>query len=114
MALPHERLTTFPGVDGFRVVRSLGYAYGQASGKRDVLRTTFRTIGQLLGVAPIEYLTDAERTRAECLERLCERAEELGANGVVGLRFQSTETDDGTKVVAFGEAVYLEPADERG
>ena len=113
MALSPERLTTFPRVDGFRIVRSFGYAYGQASRKRDVFRSTFRTIGQLIGVAPIEYLTDAERTRTECLERLCVRAEELGANGVVGLRFQTSETADGsTKVVAFGEAVLLERGEE--
>lgn len=108
MSLSPDRLTTFGAVDGYRVARSFGYAYGQAQRKKDVLRTTFRTIGQLLGVAPAEYLTDAERARGECLERLCARAAELGANGVIGLRFQTTETADGsTRVVAFGEAVEL-------
>lgn len=111
MALAPEAVTTFERVDGFRVVRSFGYAYGQASRPRNMLRATFRSIGALIGLAPIEYLTDAERTRAESLQALLAKAETMGANGVVGLQFQATEDPDGaTRVLAFGEAVLLEPA----
>ncbi len=38
------------------------------------------------------------------------KAEATGANGIIGLQFQVSETADGsTKVLAFGEAVLLEP-----
>ena len=111
MALAAEAVTTFERVDGYRVVRSFGYAYGQASRPRNVLRHTFRSIGALIGLAPIEYLTEAERTRAESLAALLERAETMGANGVLGLQFQATEGPDGApRVLAFGEAVLLEPS----
>ncbi|HYZ15177.1 MAG TPA: heavy metal-binding domain-containing protein [Candidatus Acidoferrum sp.] len=110
MGLVPEAVTTFERVEGFRIVRSFGYAYGQASRPRNMLRATFRTIGALIGLAPVEYLTDAERTRAESLEALLTKAETMGANGVVGLQFQATEDPDGaTRVLAFGEAVLLEP-----
>jgi uncharacterized protein YbjQ (UPF0145 family) len=110
MALAPEAVTTFERVEGYRVVRSFGYAYGQASRPRNVLRHTFRSIGALIGLAPIEYLTEAERTRAESLTALLQRAETLGANSVLGLQFQATEGPDGaTRVLAFGEAVLLEP-----
>jgi uncharacterized protein YbjQ (UPF0145 family) len=111
MALAPEAVTTFERVEGYRVVRSFGYVYGQASRPRNVLKQTFRSIGALIGLAPIEYLTDAERARSESLEALLHKAETMGANGVMGLQFQASEGPDGaTRVLAFGEAVLLEPA----
>jgi uncharacterized protein YbjQ (UPF0145 family) len=103
-------IVTFERVDGFRVVKSFGYMYGQATRPRNVLRATFRSLGAFIGLAPMEYLTDAERARADCLAVLLRKAEESGANGIVGLQFQASETPDGsTRVLAFGEAVWLEP-----
>jgi uncharacterized protein YbjQ (UPF0145 family) len=111
VALTPDAVTTFERIEGYRVVRSFGYAYGQASRPRNVLKQTFRSIGQLIGLAPVEYLTDAERTRADSLEVLLRKAEGMGANGVIGLQFQASEGPDGaTRVLAFGEAVLLEPA----
>ena len=111
MALAPDAVTTFERVEGYRVVRSFGHAYGQASRPRNVLKQTFRSIGALIGLAPVEYLTDAERTRADALDALLRRAAAMGANGVVGLQFQASEGPDGaTRVLAFGEAVLLEPA----
>jgi uncharacterized protein YbjQ (UPF0145 family) len=111
VALAPDAVTTFERIEGYRVVRSFGYAYGQASRPRNVLKQTFRSIGQLIGLAPVEYLTDAERTRADSLEVLLRKAEGMGANGVIGLQFQASEGPDGaTRVLAFGEAVLLEPA----
>ena len=111
MALAADAVTTFERIEGYRVVRSFGYAYGQASRPRNVLKATFRSIGVLIGLAPVDYLTDAERTRADSLEVLREKAETMGANGVINLQFQATEGPDGaTRVLAFGEAVLLDPA----
>jgi uncharacterized protein YbjQ (UPF0145 family) len=103
-------IVTFERVDGFRVVKSFGYQYGQATRPRNVLRATFRSIGAFIGLAPMEYLTDAERARTDSLAVLLRKAEATGANGIIGLQFQASETPDGsTRVLAFGEAVLLEP-----
>jgi uncharacterized protein YbjQ (UPF0145 family) len=111
VAIAPEAVTTFERVEGYRVLRSFGYVYGQASRPRNVLKQTFRSIGALIGLAPVEYLTDAERARNESLEALLRKAETMGANGVMGLQFQASEGPDGsTRVLAFGEAVLLEPA----
>jgi uncharacterized protein YbjQ (UPF0145 family) len=110
MAIAPEAVVTFEHVDGYRVVRSFGFAYGHASRPRNMLRATFRSIGAFIGLAPMEYLTEAERARAESLSALIRKAENLGANGIVGLQFQASEGSDGsTRVLAFGEAVLLEP-----
>lgn len=108
MILP-ESVVTFDRIDGFRVVRSYGYAHGEATRPRNLLRATFRSLGAFIGLAPVEYLTDAERARGDSLAALLKKAEETGANGVIGLQFQASETPDGsTRVLAFGEAVLLE------
>ncbi len=101
---------TFARVDGFRVVRSFGYVHGEASRPRNVLRATFRSIGALIGLAPVEYLTDAERARTESLAgAVATKRERIGANGVIGVQFQAEGADGSTRVLAFGEAVLLEP-----
>jgi uncharacterized protein YbjQ (UPF0145 family) len=105
-----EAVVTFDRLDGFVVTRSYGVVRGEAFLPRNVLRSTFRSIGALLGISA-DYLTDAERARADALTRLLGRAQALGANGVVGLGFEANEQDDGsTRVIAFGKAVLLEPA----
>jgi uncharacterized protein YbjQ (UPF0145 family) len=106
-----DAIVTFERVDGYRVVKSFGYAYGQATRPRNVLRATFRSLGAFIGLAPVEYLTDAERARTDCLAELLRKAEAIGANGIIGLQFQASENPDGsTRVLAFGEAVLLDPA----
>jgi uncharacterized protein YbjQ (UPF0145 family) len=105
-----EAVVTFERVDGFEVVRRFGEVRGEAVCPRNVLRSTFRTIGALIGLAPLDHLSDAERVRGECLAALLADATRLGANGVVGLHFEAVEQNDGaTRVRAFGEAVLLDP-----
>jgi len=105
-----EAVVTFDRPDGFKVVARLGIARGEAVCQRNLLRATFRSIGAFIGFAPVEYLTDAERARAESLVALRGNAASLGANGVVGVQFDSREQGDGsTRVVVTGQAVILEP-----
>lgn len=75
-----------------------------------MLRATFRTIGAFIGLALIEYLTDAERAREEALDGLRSRAAALGADAVIKIRFEAVEQPDGSTIVmASGEAVRLAP-----
>jgi uncharacterized protein YbjQ (UPF0145 family) len=105
-----EAVVTFERPVGFRVVKSFGLARGEAICPRSLLRSTFRTIGAFIGLAPIDFLTDAERARNDCLSMLLASASKLGANGIIGLQFEAREEPDGsTRVLAFGEAVLLEP-----
>jgi len=105
-----EAVVTFDQLDGFRVVKSLGLVRGEAVAPRNFLRSTFRSIGSFIGLAPVDYLSDAERARTESLAQLLGNAESLGANGVVALQFDASEQGDGsTRVRALGEAVLLDP-----
>jgi uncharacterized protein YbjQ (UPF0145 family) len=105
-----ENLVTLDAPEGFRVLVSCGRVTGSALRPHNMLRATFRSIGAFIGLAPIEYLTDAERGREEALEMLRERASDLGADAVIKIRFEAVETQDGsTQVIAYGEAVRLTP-----
>ncbi len=105
-----EMLVTLDVPDGFRVVRALGTVSGSATRPHNMLRATFRSIGAFIGLAPIEYLTDAERGREDALEQVRAKASGLGADAVIKIRFEAIEQPDGsTQVVAFGEAVRLVP-----
>ena len=109
-----EAVVTFERPEGFRIVKSFGLARGEALCPRSLLRSTFRSISTFIGMAPLDFLSDAERARRECLNALLASASKLGANGIVGLQFEAHEELDGsTRVSAFGEAVLLEP-DPRG
>jgi uncharacterized protein YbjQ (UPF0145 family) len=105
-----ENLVTLDVPDGYRVLSSFGRVAGSASRPHNMLRATFRSIGAFIGLAPIEYLTDAERAREEALEELRSKASSLGADAVIKVRFDAMEEADGsTRVVAYGEAVRLGP-----
>ena len=95
--------------DTARVVRKLGTVAGTATRPHNMLRATFRSIGAFIGLAPVEYLTDAERAREDALEELRRKAEAMGANAVVNLQFLADEGEDGTtKVTAYGDAVVVD------
>jgi uncharacterized protein YbjQ (UPF0145 family) len=57
-----------------------------------------------------EYVQLCEETRAEGFDLMLQHAGELGANAVVGIRYDATEISDNmTEVLAYGTAVVVEP-----
>ena len=93
------------------MLETFGTARGEGIVPRNLIRATFRSIGSFIGLAPIDYLTDAERARSEAIAALARDAEQMGANGIVNLHFDASELSDGsTRVLAYGEAVLLDPA----
>jgi uncharacterized protein YbjQ (UPF0145 family) len=110
--IARDDVVTFDELEGYRTVRVYGYVSGIASRPRNRLRSTFRSLGMLIGLGPGELVSDAEQMRGEALEALRRRADTLGANAVVGLQFYVSEGNDGScKVVAFGQAVLVAKAE---
>jgi uncharacterized protein YbjQ (UPF0145 family) len=106
--IANDNIVTFERLDGYRTLRSFGYVSGTASRPRNRLRSTFRSLGMLIGLASAEFLSDAEQLRSDALQALRRRADGLGANAVIGLQFFVSEGDDGScEVVAFGQAVAV-------
>lgn len=78
-------------------------------------RSIFGTIGaslQTLVGGNISLFTElCEKTRAEAFEMMLRHAEEIGANGVIGIRYDANEIMQGvTEVLCYGTAVVVKPA----
>jgi uncharacterized protein YbjQ (UPF0145 family) len=107
--IAREDVVTLRDVDGYSTVRVLGRVQAQASRPRNRLRSTFRSLGMLIGLAAGEFLGDAEHLRGEALEALRKEAAGLGANAVLGVQFDVSEGSDGScLVVVSGDAVWLD------
>lgn len=101
--------TTFE-LDGYRVTAGLGVVRGITVRSRSI----FGTIGgalQTLAGGNITLFTElCEKTRSEAFEMMLNHAEQIGANAVIGVRYDATEVMDGvTEVLCYGTAVYVEP-----
>ena len=107
----HNMVTTAFDIDGYRVVRNLGVVRGITVRSRSVLGTIGAGLQTLVG-GNITILTElCEKTRTEAFDLMIQHASELGANAIVGARYDATEIMQGvTEVLAYGTAVVVEAA----
>jgi uncharacterized protein YbjQ (UPF0145 family) len=107
----HAMTATAMTLDGYRSTKTLGVVRGVTVRSRSV----FGTIGaalQTLAGGNITLLTElCERTREEAFNLMLAHAQELGANAVIGVRYDATEVMKGvTEVLCYGTAVVVVPA----
>jgi len=95
---------------GFEVVQTLGMVRGIIVRSRSIFGTIGASLQTLVG-GNITLLTDlCEKTRQEPLDLMLQHAGQLGANAVVGVRYDATEIMQGvTEVLAYGTAVVVQP-----
>src|SRR3954454_4516094 len=107
----HSMVTTQFELDGYRVVRTLGVVRGITVRSRSIFGTIGAGLQTLVG-GNITLLTNlCEKTRSEAFDLMLQHAGDLGANAVVGARYDATEVMQGvTEVLAYGTAVVVEPA----
>src|SRR6201990_1625171 len=101
----HNMVTTQFELDGYRVARTLGVVRGIVVRSRSIFGTIGAGLQTLVG-GNISIFTDlCEQTRRDALERMLEHARALGANAVIGLRYDATEVMQGvTEVLCYGTA----------
>jgi len=106
----HKMTTTAFTLDGYRVTTTLGVVRGITVRSRSVIGTLGASLQTLFG-GNITLLTDlCERTRSEAFDLMLQHARQLGANAVVGIRYDATEVMAGvTEVLCYGTAVIVEP-----
>ena len=115
---PQALLTTNPMVTtsfelpGYRIVQNLGVVRGLTVRSRSVVGNIGAGLQTLFG-GNITLLTNlCEQTRSEAFDLMMQHANELGANAIVGVRYDSTEIMSGvTEVLAYGTAVVVQAAD---
>jgi uncharacterized protein YbjQ (UPF0145 family) len=108
--MDHTLVTTAFTLDGYRIARNLGLVRGIVVRSRSILGTIGAGLQTIVG-GNITLLTElCERTRNDAFELLLQHAAAVGANGVIGVRYDATEVMSGvTEVLCYGTAVVVEP-----
>jgi len=102
--------TTFD-IHGHRVVRSLGLVRGITVRSRSLVGNFVAGLQILVGGNITIYTELCERARGEALDICLRHAAALGANAIIGLRYDANEVANGvTEVLAYGTAVVVEAA----
>jgi uncharacterized protein YbjQ (UPF0145 family) len=107
----HPLTTTAFDIPGYRVVKSFGVVRGIIVRSRSIVGNLGASIQSLFGGNISLYTELCERTRGDAFRLMLEHAGAVGANAVIGVRYDATEIAQGiTEVLCYGTAVYVEVA----
>ena len=99
--------TTFT-LDGYQVMRNLGVVRGIVVRSRSVFGTIGGMLHTLIGGNITLFTELCEKTRGEAFEMMITHAQEMGANAILGVRYDATEVMGGvTEVLCYGTAVVV-------
>ena len=102
-------LYTINEVPGKKVIEVLGYVKGSTVQTKNIGKDFMAGLKSLVGGEIVGYTDMMNEARKMATERLLKDAEELGANGVVGLRLQTSGVMGGAaEIIAYGTAVIFE------
>ena len=108
--MEHALTTTAFTLDGYLVVRNLGVVRGIMVRSRSIFGTVGGSLQTLVGGNITVFTTLCEQTRNDAFDIMIQHATEIGANAIIGARYDTTELSQGvTEVLAYGTAVIVEP-----
>jgi len=110
-SVSHQMVTTAFELPNFRVMQNLGVVRGIVVRSRNVFATLGATLQTIVGGNITVWTSLCEQTRADAFEIMIQHATEIGANAIIGARYDTTELSQGvTEVLCYGTAVVVEPA----
>jgi uncharacterized protein YbjQ (UPF0145 family) len=111
MSQTHPLTTTTFDLPGYRVVKSFGVVRGIIVRSRSIVGNIGANLQSLFGGNISIYTSLCERAREDAFNQMLTHAGELGANAIIGVRYDATEIAAGiTEVLCYGTAVYVEQA----
>jgi uncharacterized protein YbjQ (UPF0145 family) len=106
----HALTTTAFDLSGYRVARNLGVVRGIVVRSRSIFGTIGGALQTLVGGNITLFTELCEKTRSDAYEMMLRHAEQLGANAVIGIRYDATEVMQGvSEVLCYGTAVVVQP-----
>jgi uncharacterized protein YbjQ (UPF0145 family) len=113
--LPPSMVTTGFDLPGYKIVRNLGIVRGITVRSRSIIGSIGAGLQTLVGGNITIYTKLCEQARTEAYDILVQHAAQIGANAIIGMRYDANEVMQGvTEVLAYGTAVYVELADPSG
>jgi uncharacterized protein YbjQ (UPF0145 family) len=108
-AINPKQVTTGFDLPGHRTVRNLGVVRGIVVRSRSIIGNIGATLQTLVGGNITLYTELCERAREDAFGLMLEHAAQLGANALIGVRYDANEVAAGvTEVLAYGTAVVVE------
>ena len=108
-------VTTAFELPGFRVLHNLGVVRGVVVRSRSIVANIGASLQTIVGGNITAWTRLCEQTRVEAFEIMIQHATEIGANAIIGARYDATEVAKGaTEVLAYGTAVVVEPLEGTG
>jgi uncharacterized protein YbjQ (UPF0145 family) len=109
-SVSHQMVTTAFELPNYRVVQNLGVVRGIVVRSRNVFATIGASLQTIVGGNITVWTRLCEDTRSDAFDIMIQHATEIGANAVIGARYDTTEISAGvTEVLAYGTAVIVEP-----
>jgi uncharacterized protein YbjQ (UPF0145 family) len=110
-SVSHQMVTTAFELPNYRVVQNLGVVRGIVVRSRNIFASIGASLQTIVGGNITVWTTLCEQTRSDAFDIMIQHATEIGANAVIGARYDTTELAQGvTEVLAYGTAVIVEPA----
>jgi len=110
-SVSHQMVTTAFELPNYRVMQNLGVVRGIVVRSRNVFATLGATLQTIVGGNITVWTKLCEQTRNDAFDIMIQHATEIGANAIIGARYDTTELSQGvTEVLAYGTAVIVEPA----
>lgn len=104
-------IVTSESVQGYRIKETKGQVFGLVVRSRGIGGNLMAGLRSIAGGEINEYSEMLEEARSHAIARLTANADAMGANGVITMRFDSSEIGQTmSEIVAYGTAVVLEPA----
>jgi uncharacterized protein YbjQ (UPF0145 family) len=107
----HPLTTTAFELPGYRTVKSIGVVRGIIVRSRSIIGNFGASIQAIFGGNISLYTELCDRTRSDAFNLMIQHAGEMGANAIIGVRYDATEIAPGiTEVLCYGTAVFVEKA----
>jgi len=105
----HPLTTTAFDLPGYRIVKSFGVVRGIIVRSRSIVGNIGASIQSIFGGNISLYTSLCERARDDAFQQMLAHGGDLGANAIIGVRYDATEIGNGiTEVLCYGTAVLVE------
>ena len=107
--MKHPMTTTTFTIEGYKIVKQLGVVRGITVRSRSIFGTIGASLQTIIGGNITLFTELCEKSREEAFDMMVEHANQIGANAVIGIRYDTTELMSGvTEVLCYRTAVIIE------
>lgn len=107
--MEYTQVTTALELPGKKITKNLGLVRGITVRSRSIVGAIGAGLQTLVGGNITLFETLCEKAREQAYERMIEHAQKMGANAIIGMRYDATDLGSGTtEVLAYGTAVVVE------